>query len=280
MQEGNVGKKPSSSTPDLNIGTVVMINIIDSPTTGLNNMGLILSGLTSYAKLVTGKRLSGLAVWRFYPPRQGLSLSTLRFLKLLENKLESMKILKNKLESLKLLENKLESMMILENKLESLKLQENQLLDGLECFKILVINFKKSLSYFNHPIENPSEITALHIDGQSIDVDAPPDIIDVVDEDDDNIDEEDPITHDFTDSDDEDLINIDIDDEMSADVAQGHGGDGGGDDHPLSYQGTRKPNLGGRRAGRLHTLQKTWNLELKAITDKSGPVLIRFEVDD
>ncbi|GJX21164.1 RNA-directed DNA polymerase, eukaryota [Tanacetum coccineum] len=40
---------------------------------------------------------------------------------------------------------------------------------------------------------NDLEIAALHIDGQSIDVDAPPDIIDVVDEDDDIIDEEDPI---------------------------------------------------------------------------------------
>ncbi|GJZ65627.1 zinc finger, PHD-type containing protein [Tanacetum coccineum] len=40
--------------------------------------------------------------------------------------------------------------------------------------------------------------------GQSIDVDAPPDIIDVVDEDDDIIDEEDPIPHDLADSDDED----------------------------------------------------------------------------
>ncbi|GJX45914.1 hypothetical protein Tco_0262590 [Tanacetum coccineum] len=51
---------------------------------------------------------------------------------------------------------------------------------------------------------------------------------------------------------------------MSADVARGHGGDGGGDDRPPPYQvptgcggclgnrgkGTRKPNLGGRRAGR------------------------------
>nr|GEY04459.1 hypothetical protein [Tanacetum cinerariifolium] len=62
---------------------------------------------------------------------QRLGLSTLHFLKLLGNKLESMKILENKLESLKLLENKLESMMILENKLESLKLQENQPVDGL-----------------------------------------------------------------------------------------------------------------------------------------------------
>ncbi|GJY41159.1 reverse transcriptase domain-containing protein [Tanacetum coccineum] len=144
---------------------------------------------------------------------------------------------------------------------------------------------------------NDLEIAALHIDGQSIDVDAPPDIIDVVDEDDDIIDEEDPIPHDLADSDDEDLVNLDIDDGvnvMSADVARGHGGDGGGDDRPPPYQiptgcggclgnrgkGTRKPNLGGRRAGRLHTRQETRNLGLKAITDKSGPVPIRFEFGD
>nr|GFB87574.1 hypothetical protein [Tanacetum cinerariifolium] len=125
---------------------------------------------------------------------------------------------------------------------------------------------------------NDLEIAALHIDGQSIDVDAPPDIIDVVDEDDDIIDEEDPIPPDLADSDDEDLINLDIDDgvNISADVARGHGGDGGGDDRPPPYQ----PNLGGRRAGRLHAHQETQNLELKAITDKSRPVLIRFKVDD
>nr|GEW64889.1 hypothetical protein [Tanacetum cinerariifolium] len=81
---------------------------------------------------------------------------------------------------------------------------------------------------------------------------------------------------------------------MSADVARGHGGDGGGDDRPPPYQvptrcggylgnrgkGAQKPNLGGRRAGRLHTCQETQNLRLKAITDKSGPVPIRFDVDD
>ncbi|GKE36881.1 hypothetical protein Tco_1460286, partial [Tanacetum coccineum] len=59
---------------------------------------------------------------------------------------------------------------------------------------------------------NDLKITALHIDGQSIDVDVPPDIIDVVDEDDDIIDEEDPIPHDLADSDDEYLVNLDIDD--------------------------------------------------------------------
>ncbi|GJV51381.1 reverse transcriptase domain-containing protein [Tanacetum coccineum] len=144
---------------------------------------------------------------------------------------------------------------------------------------------------------NDLEIAALHIDGQSIDVDAPPDIIDVVDEDDDIIDEEDPIPHDLADSDDEDLVNLDIDDGvnvMSADVARGHGGDGGGDDRPPSHhiptgcggclgnrgKGTRKPNLGGRRAGRLITRQETWNLGLKAITDKNGPVPIRLNFGD
>ncbi|GJV25348.1 hypothetical protein Tco_1378043 [Tanacetum coccineum] len=64
--------------------------------------------------------------------------------------------------------------------------------------------------------------------------------------------------------------------QMSADVARGHGGDGGGDD----CKGTRKPNLGGRSVGRQHTRQETRNLGLKAITDKSGPVPIRFEFGD
>ncbi|GJT46705.1 hypothetical protein Tco_0955420 [Tanacetum coccineum] len=58
-------------------------------------------------------------------------------------------------------------------------------------------------------------------------------VIDVVDEDDDIIDEEDLIPHDLAYSDDEDLVNLDIDD---ADVARGHGGDGGGDDRSPPYQ--------------------------------------------
>ncbi|GJZ24256.1 hypothetical protein Tco_0561715 [Tanacetum coccineum] len=72
------------------------------------------------------------------------------------------------------------------------------------------------------------------------------------------------------------LSNVAFSCAMSADVARGHGGDGGGDDR----KGTRKPNLGGRRAGRQHTRQETRNLGLKAITDKSGLVSIRFEFDD
>ncbi|GKB27363.1 hypothetical protein Tco_0866764, partial [Tanacetum coccineum] len=92
-------------------------------------------------------------------------------------------------------------------------------------------------------------------------------------------------------SDDEDLVNVEDDDGvevMFTDVAWGHGGDGGGDDWPPTHhiptgfggcfanrgKGTRKPNLGGRKAGRLHTYQETRNLGLKKITDDKGPVLI------
>nr|GEV37203.1 putative reverse transcriptase domain-containing protein [Tanacetum cinerariifolium] len=123
------------------------------------------------------------------------------------------------------------------------------------------------------------------------DVDASPNIINL-DEDDDIIDDEDALPHDLADSDDEDLINLMMM-MMSGDVERGHGGDGGGDDRPLTHHiptscggyfanrciGTRKPNLGGRKAGRLHTRQETQNLGLK-ITDDKGLVPIRFEWDD
>ncbi|GJW55503.1 hypothetical protein Tco_0099588 [Tanacetum coccineum] len=81
---------------------------------------------------------------------------------------------------------------------------------------------------------NDLDNATLHIDGQSTEVDAPPDIIDVVDQDDDITDDEDALPHDLADSDDEDLINVDDDgvDKMSADVARSHGGDGGGEDRP------------------------------------------------
>ncbi|GJU01938.1 hypothetical protein Tco_1112276 [Tanacetum coccineum] len=75
-----------------------------------------------------------------------------------------------------------------------------------------VIHVDKSSDLVLSTSLNDLEIAALHIDGQSIDVDAPPDIIDVVDEDDDIIDEEDPIPHDLADSDDKDLVNLNIDD--------------------------------------------------------------------
>nr|GEY07728.1 hypothetical protein [Tanacetum cinerariifolium] len=133
---------------------------------------------------------------------------------------------------------------------------------------------------------NDLDNATLHIDGQSTEVDALLDIIDVPDEDDDIIDDKDAIPYDLADFDDEDLINVVDDgvDKMSVDVARSHSGDGGGEDRPPPHhvptgcKGKRKPNLGGRAAGRLHTRDKTRNLSLKEITDKKGRVPIRFEV--
>ncbi|GKA43217.1 hypothetical protein Tco_0735941 [Tanacetum coccineum] len=133
--------------------------------------------------------------------------------------------------------------------------------------------------------------------GQSTVVDAPPDIIDVPDEDDDIIDDEDALPHDLADSDVEDLINVDddgVEKMSSADVARSHGGDGGGEDRPPSHhvltgcegcfinkgKGTRKPNLGGRGAGRMNTRDKTQNLSLKEVAEAKGPVSIQFDVGD
>nr|GFB07840.1 S-adenosyl-L-methionine-dependent methyltransferases superfamily protein [Tanacetum cinerariifolium] len=58
---------------------------------------------------------------------------------------------------------------------------------------------------------NDLKIAALHIDGQLIDVDAPPDII-YVDKDDDIIDDEEVLPYDLADFDDEDVFNVDGDD--------------------------------------------------------------------
>ncbi|GJW33368.1 hypothetical protein Tco_0053400 [Tanacetum coccineum] len=71
----------------------------------------------------------------------------------------------------------------------------------------------------------------LNINGQSTEVEAPPPI-NLVDDDDDFIDDEDDVLHDLADSDNEVLANSDDDNEvtiMSAAVVRGHGGDGAGD---------------------------------------------------
>ncbi|GKA49048.1 hypothetical protein Tco_0742006 [Tanacetum coccineum] len=166
-----------------------------------------------------------------------------------------MMILENKLESLKLLENKLESMKILENKLESLKLQENQPGDELVPLSIKKIT---SESVFERLIKNSDSDTVASPSPRA---------------------ENEPRGQN----------ELSRKQKMSAD-SQRVRRDGGGDDVPLNNQlphrlwgclssnrgkGTRKPNLGGRRAGRPHTRQETRNLGLKAITDKSGPVPIR-----
>nr|GEW19472.1 hypothetical protein [Tanacetum cinerariifolium] len=112
-------------------------------------------------------------------------------------------------------------------------------------------------------------------------------IIDL-DEDGDIIDDEDALPHDLADYDDKDLVNVDNDDGVDvvySNVARGHAGESGGDDRPPTYyiptgcggcfvnrgKDTRKPNLGGRKAGRLHTCQETRNLGLKKITDDKVP---------
>ncbi|GJU28925.1 hypothetical protein Tco_1172514 [Tanacetum coccineum] len=94
------------------------------------------------------------------------------------------------------------------------------------------------------------DFATLHIDGQSMDVVAPPDIIDV-NKDDDIIDDEDALPYDLTYSYDEDLVNVDDDDDvaMSADVARGHGGD----DRPPPHQ------IGGGCRG--HPKTQPWRQE-------------------
>nr|GEU74254.1 hypothetical protein [Tanacetum cinerariifolium] len=122
------------------------------------------------------------------------------------------------------------------------------------------------------------DFATLNIDGQSMDVDAPPYIIDV-DEDDDLIDDEDALPHNLEDSDDE-YVSNDDDDDISADVARGHDGDGDGDDHPPPGKGTQKPNRGGRKASRLDTRKQTRNLRLRRITDQWGSQPIWFDFND
>ncbi|GKA58814.1 hypothetical protein Tco_0758127 [Tanacetum coccineum] len=145
------------------------------------------------------------------------------------------------------------------------------------------VNHKKFFNRGVIVVENEPDI--IHLDNSS---DLPPSTNDDI------TDDEDALPHDLADSDDKDLINVDDGgvDKMSADVAWSHGGDGGGEDRPpphhvpsgcmgcFANRGKQNPNLGGRAAGRLNTNDKTQNLSLKEITDKKGPVLIRFELRD
>ncbi|GJY16980.1 reverse transcriptase domain-containing protein [Tanacetum coccineum] len=74
-----------------------------------------------------------------------------------------------------------------------------------------VIHFDNSSDLPLSTSLNDLDNATLHIDGQSMEVDAPPNIIDL-DEDDDIIDDEDALPHDLADFDDEDLVNVDDDD--------------------------------------------------------------------
>nr|GFB57132.1 hypothetical protein [Tanacetum cinerariifolium] len=74
-----------------------------------------------------------------------------------------------------------------------------------------IIHFDNSSDFPLSTSLNDLDNATLHIDGQLTKVDVPPDIIDVVDEDDDITDDEDARPHDLADSDNEDLINVDDD---------------------------------------------------------------------
>ncbi|GKC13463.1 hypothetical protein Tco_1010245 [Tanacetum coccineum] len=142
-----------------------------------------------------------------------------------------------------------------------------------------VIHFDNSSDLPLSTSLNNLDNATLHIYGQSTEVDAPPDIIDL-DEDDDITDDEDALPHDLADFDDEDLVNVDDDgvDKMSADVARSHGGDGDGEDRPPPHhvptgcggcfanrgKGKRNPNLGGRDPGRLLAFEMRWPRTLRS----------------
>nr|GEW19956.1 hypothetical protein [Tanacetum cinerariifolium] len=106
---------------------------------------------------------------------------------------------------------------------------------------IIVVEDDPDIIHFDNSSDLPLSTSlnnldnaTLHIDGQSTEVDVPPDIIiDVVDEDDDITDDEDALPHDLTEFDNEELINVDDDD-----VARSHDGDGGGEDCPPPHHVT------------------------------------------
>nr|GEZ28118.1 hypothetical protein [Tanacetum cinerariifolium] len=155
-----------------------------------------------------------------------------------------------------------------------------------------IIHFDNSSDLLLSTSLNDLDNATLHIDGQSMEVDAPPDIIDVPNEDDDIIDDEDALPHDLADFNDEDLINVDDDgvDKMLHGpmavmvavriVPPHHVPTGCGGCFANRGESKRKPNLGGRAAGRLHTRDKARNLSLKEIMDKKGPIPILFEARD
>nr|GEY25893.1 F-box domain, leucine-rich repeat domain, L domain-like protein [Tanacetum cinerariifolium] len=90
--------------------------------------------------------------------------------------------------------------------------------------------------------------------------------------------------------DDEDLINVDDDgvDKMSADVARSHGGDDGGEDRPPPHhvfigcggQRQTKAQFGRQGSGQAAYPRQDPKPLVKGITDKKGPVPIRFEARD
>nr|GFA85813.1 hypothetical protein [Tanacetum cinerariifolium] len=114
-----------------------------------------------------------------------------------------------------------------------------------------IIHFDNSSDLSLSTSLNDLDNATLHIDGQSTEVDVPPDIIDVVDE-------------------------------ISADVSRSHDGNGGGDDRPLHtmYLAVAWVALLTEGSGQAEYPRQDPKLSLKEITDTKGPVLIQSELRD
>nr|GEW92455.1 retrotransposon protein, putative, Ty1-copia subclass [Tanacetum cinerariifolium] len=168
----------------------------------------------------------------------------------------------NSLEVLKVMENNLKSLKVLENNLKSLK--------------------SRVLAAETEPRGENEPRLSLHQTAEStteVDVEAPPDIIDV-DEDDDFFNDEDNLPHDLADFDDEVLANDDDADVavVYSNVSRRARGHGGGDDRPPSRpigtscqgrrgRGGRKPNWLSMAADGLGTHGETKNLGLRKTID-------------
>ncbi|GJU40479.1 S-adenosyl-L-methionine-dependent methyltransferases superfamily protein [Tanacetum coccineum] len=137
---------------------------------------------------------------------------------------------------------------------------------------------------------NDVDFATLNINGQSTEVEAPPNII-AVNEDDDFIDDEDHVPHDLADFDDEVLANADDDDEAATIVyfnvsssSSAHGGDDGGEPPPNPRVGGRKATRGARGGGidggKKGVRKETRILALKKAVDEDGPLKIKFECND
>nr|GEV92709.1 hypothetical protein [Tanacetum cinerariifolium] len=129
---------------------------------------------------------------------------------------------------------------------------------------VIVVEDDRDVIHFNNSSDlalstslNDLDFATLNIDGQSTNIKAPPDIIDVY-EDVDFIDDEDGVPHDLSYSDDEVLTNDDDDDVVvvCSTVARGHDGDGSGDDpsrpplRPIRTGSTRCTTLSGIKSRR------------------------------
>ncbi|GJT75674.1 hypothetical protein Tco_1042399 [Tanacetum coccineum] len=123
---------------------------------------------------------------------------------------------------------------------------------------------------------NDLDFATLNMDGQSTEVEAPPDII-VVDDDDNFIDDEDIVPHDLVDSDDEVLANADDDDDEAAIVVYSNWPRLPRCVRPKRHHGRQGRRQRWRKEG---VRKETRNLTLKKAVDEYGQLKIKFECND